>query len=309
MTLITLLLVFALERITTKPKWLQTRFYVSRYLDFLRQRHWLHDDSAAWVFALVVLLPSLVVLGISWQSTSVVFDFALSVTLLALTIGCPVLRANYKGYLQASNRGDTEAASLCSANLGFSPDGYLSFGQYIIWVNFRHYAAVALWFVALGPAGAVLYAVAREVEALSTQVPIEEASATREGNTQEMVAEETASHDAAFHEGGTHQYSQDPAFVSRLLAALDWVPVRLASLGFLMMGHFTQAFPIWFKSLFDLKLSASQHLAQVAKAAEDFNPEADDCTEEPCVLLRLAKRNVRFFLATVAMMTLAGWVH
>ena len=45
-----------------------------------------------------------------------------------------------------------------------------------------------------------------------------------------------------------------------------------------------------------------------SKKAEEIEPDENNCTEEPCTLVRLAKRNVMFLLVIIALLTLSGWV-
>ena len=47
----------------------------------------------------------------------------------------------------------------------------------------------------------------------------------------------------------------------------------------------------------------------VSKKAEEIEPDESDCTEEPCTLVRLAKRNVMFLLVIIALLTLTGWIN
>ena len=45
-----------------------------------------------------------------------------------------------------------------------------------------------------------------------------------------------------------------------------------------------------------------------SKKAEEIEPDENDCTEEPCTLVRLAKRNVMFLLVIIALLTMSGWI-
>jgi AmpE protein len=75
-----------------------------------------------------------------------------------------------------------------------------------------------------------------------------------------------------------------------------------------LVGHFSRAFPTWLGYLPDPAVQAKTLLLAVSKQAEEIEPDENDCTEEPCTLVRLAKRNVMFLLVIIALLTLSGWI-
>jgi AmpE protein len=151
--------------------------------------------------------------------------------------------------------------------------GSTSFGLNLVWQNYRHYTAVILWFAACGAAGAILYILIREM-------------GSKLSNNNEQVSNQ----------------------VKRLLSIVDWIPVRITALGFLLVGHFSRAFPTWLGYFPDPAVQAKTLLLDVSKKAEEVEPDENDCTEEPCTLVRLAKRNVMFLLVIIALLTLSGWI-
>jgi AmpE protein len=201
-------------------------------------------------------------------------ELVVSTAILMLCVGCPAVRATYKCFLQAANRGDIEACSLYAGQIGTSEEGMESFGGNLVWQNYLHYAAVILWFTALGASGALLYVLTREV---------------------------TKFFEVNHHPAGTA--------AKKLMHVLDWVPVRVTALGFLLVGHFSRAFPAWLGYLLDPKIEAKTLLLTVAKQAEEIEQDENDCTEEPCTLVRLAKRNVMFIVVAIALLTLSGWIN
>ncbi len=96
---------------------------------------------------------------------------------------------------------------------------------------------------------------------------------------------------------------------SKILFWVDWLPVRIITFGFMLVGHFSKAFPVWLENVFELTKAPQCILIDVAKQAEDVMVDETDCTAEPCLLVRLAKRNTLLLLATVAVMTLLGFIH
>lgn len=156
------------------------------------------------------------------------------------------------------------------------PCGCETLGLTLVWYNFRYYCAVLFWFVVLGPAGAVLYCVARE------------SADDNDDDVRSVFAK---------------------AKMQRVLHWLDWLPARVFSAGYLLIGNFTKAAGIWLSYLLDLTSPAKSLVSDISKAAEPI--DAQDCSKitEPACMLKLAKRNILFFLAMVALLTLYGGIR
>lgn len=91
-----------------------------------------------------------------------------------------------------------------------------------------------------------------------------------------------------------------------LMGWVDWLPVRVAGLTFLFVGHFTRAMNEWLTSI-GLVQNSQEVLIQLAKAAEDI-PQTDEEEPEPQALLGLARRATIFLLAVTALASLFGWL-
>ena len=272
MALFSLLLVLALERMMTKTRLWRSETYLDAYFSVIYQSSKAESASLTTIY-FAVLIPFAATFAAQTQLDSVLFQLILGSIVLMIGTGCPNVRSSFKGYLQAANRGDMEACDIYAEQLNYNPDSGRSFGQHIAWINYSHYMAVALWFVALGAAGVVLYITVRYTALRLVQ--------SGHPNTGHLV---------------------------RMLHVLDWVPVRLTTLGYMLVGNFTEAFGVWLRSLVNVKMSAADMIARTAKAAELVEADIHDCTEEPCTMLRLAKRNVMLMLVVVAILTLSGWL-
>lgn len=273
MTLISLLLVLTIERLTTQSKYWQADLYIGRYQEWIEARNWIKESTTSWLLFGLVFIPSLILFYSAQQIDSFLLSLIFNTAILMVCIGCPGLRATYKCFLQAANRGDLQACSMYADQLGHDENSIQSFGQNLVWLNYRHYAAVVIWFTVFGAAGAVLYTLARGFEERLTE--------------------------------SEHQMAPQATSIMNIL---DWAPVRITALGFLLVGHFSKALPIWLGYLPDTAISAKMLLSEVSKAAEDIEPDESDCTEEPCTLVKLAKRNVMFILVVISLLTLTGWV-
>lgn len=286
MILMSLLLILSLERIVTKsPTW-HIEYYANRYQDWLQKRGWLDNDTPVLSFYFAMLFPALLLGLLEYWVLGAFLTFVEQSIVLFVCVGCPALRATYKCFLNAAERGDLQACSMYTDQLGFcgatdSGDGSAvsqgkSFGQHLTWLNYQHYAAVMLWFVAFGAPGALLYCLSRS-------------TAERLCATQHPLS----------------------APASRLMFALDYLPVRVTAFGMLMMGHFSRALPEWLKNGLSLDISAYDLLTQVSSKAEMLTPEerseqVENAAIEPKVLVRLAKRNVIFLLVITSALTLLG---
>ena len=163
MTLISLLLVLFVERVTTKSRYWQADFYSTKYLDRWQNRDWLSGESSFLLLVMIIALPSLLIFCVLTFAVGQIIAFIISTAIL-VCVGCPSVRATYKCYLQAANRGDMEACNLYADQIIENNQSSTTFGQNLVWQNYRHYAAVALFFVILGAPGAVLYVLARATQ-------------------------------------------------------------------------------------------------------------------------------------------------
>ena len=285
MGLISLLIALAAENKLTAKVW-QFNFYYNLYIGLLNKAKF---SSTAWssnsIVVFVVLLPVLVVYSIDHFLNEALLSFVFSTLILVVCFGCAAARACYKAYLSAAFEGDQVSCDIheqqlrAGRNCEASDDteGCLSFGQTLMWINYRYYFAIMLFFIVFGAAGAVFYRL------LVT------------------VAEKRETEGDSFSD-------KNVQFANHLLFYIEWLPVRIASLGYMFVGHFGKAMPIWLENLFDVDMKPQQFLAKVSKASEDFMIDDADCTAEPCLLVRLAKRNMLLFLAITALMTLSGTV-
>jgi len=77
----------------------------------------------------------------------------------------------------------------------------------------------------------------------------------------------------------------------------------------MFVGHFSKALPMWLESVFEFNKAPHQVLIDVAEKSEDFMVDKDDCTAEPCLLVRLAKRTSLLCLAVIASLIVTGVIQ
>ncbi|WP_333969675.1 beta-lactamase regulator AmpE [Alteromonas mediterranea] len=286
MMLMSLLLVLSLERLISKtPSW-HIEKYASQYRDFLQKKGWLGEKASSAALYFYLLVPALLLGAIEYWLLGAFLTFIEQSIVLFICIGCPVLRGIYKNFLNAAQRGDLQACSMYTDQLGHcasqsDSDGSASaegksFGQHLTWLNYQHYAAVMLWFIAFGAPGALFYSISRS-------------------NTEALC-------------GANHPLK---GAAGRLMFALDYIPVRVTAFGMLMMGHFSRALPEWLSHALQFDVPAYDVLTHISAKAEVLTPEehqmqAENAAIEPRVLVKLAKRNVIFLLVITSALTLVG---
>lgn len=274
MTLISLIVVLLAERMAIQSRYWQANFYTSKLFDQLQRRDIIKPEMLSATFIAIIALPSLMLFILLQQIDSSFLRLIIDTAILLVCVGCPALREIYKNYLQAANRGDFQASSMYANQLGHEVDSPATFGQMLVWLNYQHYAAVIIWFALLGPAGCVLYVLSR-----------------------------------ALHERTIEQQQDSQPISHKIMHVLDWIPVRVTALGLLLVGHFSNALPIWLSHFANVQVPAKTLLCEVARAAEEIEPDDSDCTEEPCTLVRLAKRNVMFLVVVISILSLTGWLR
>ncbi len=286
MMLMSLLLVLSLERLISKtPSW-HIEKYASQYRDFLQKKGWLGEKASSAALYFYLLVPALLLGAIEYWLLGAFLTFIEQSIVLFICIGCPVLRGIYKNFLNAAQRGDLQACSMYTDQLGHcasqsDSDGSASaegksFGQHLTWLNYQHYAAVMLWFIAFGAPGALFYSISR--------------------STTEALC------------GANHPLK---GAAGRLMFALDYIPVRVTAFGMLMMGHVSRALPEWLSHALQFDVPAYDVLTHISAKAEVLTPEehqmqAENAAIEPRVLVKLAKRNVIFLLVITSALTLVG---
>jgi len=143
----------------------------------------------------------------------------------------------------------------------------------------RRVFAVIFWFVVLGPFGAVLYRVVAK-----TKVSAEK--------------------------GGSPEASM-LSWASYCLDILDWVPIRLAGLGYTLVGDFHLGFAYWIKHVisgFDKNQEFGEQSGLIAlhlneKNAEKANPEENKSA------LALTDRTIILYLVVIALFVLGAWIY
>ncbi len=309
MSLLSLLIALAAEKSLSSSFWCFDHYY-QQYVRFFTRNSTLSklkDNTLS--YSVFLLLPVAVIYLILSVIDDSLLHFVFSTLILIVSFGCIKIRASYKKYLHAAFRGDTTSVALYHQQLLQDknlPD--IGFGQALIWLNYRYYIAIMLFFVVFGAPGVVFYR-------LLTTVIEQQNGCSLDSDTEEDASESSEDLNINANSADDHIQFSVPTLSSGcknyhdILFYLDWLPVRITSLGYMFVGHFSKALPMWLESFFDSQKPTHQILIDVAQKSEDIMVDEDDCTAEPCLLVRLAKRNVLLMLAVISVLTLVGIVN
>lgn len=296
MTLIILLFVLIVERVAFQGKAWQVPFYLKQYTNFALP-YLNKAQRSSWSVFIFAAFPAAFLAFLLWFFNSALISFLLGLAVVAICVGNPEARLLYRQYLNALGRGDEEAQSIIQCQLSDSCEDLISqssdaehqeqveqakainaqretLGETLIWINFRYYAAPIFYFVLFGVPGIVFYATLLYLGQYSKQ---------------EQILTEN---------------QQTKLFT--WLEWLFWVPSRFVSLGFMVVGHFSNGLETWLKYAADYNKSAREMLCQVALKSEQYTEQLERNNAEHMV--KLTKRNMVLFLVVVALLTLYGQV-
>lgn len=304
MSLLSLLIALAAERALSEKVW-RFDFYYQHYLYLFSKNFTAKQGTTASIaFILLPVIATYVLLMVIDNS---VLQLFISTLVLIVCFGCTITRNSYKNYLTSAFRGEAATTKMHHQQLLSDKNlPNMGFGQALIWLNYRYYIAIMLYFIVFGAAGAVFYRL------LTTVIEHKKAQCIAAANESNELDETVASE---VDSNADHEANAAPNIASGcqshhdVLFWLDWLPVRIASFGYMFVGHFSKAMPVWLECLFDSQKPTHQVLIDVAQKSEDIMVNEDDCTAEPCLLARLAKRNVLLVLAVISILTLAGLIN
>lgn len=281
MTLFTTLLVLIVERLFKLGEHWQLDHRVEAF--FRRIKHFSMMRTVGM---------TLIAMGLTFLLLRAVHGLLFNVPLLVawiliglLCIGAGKARLHYHAYLQAAARDDTHAREAMASELtlihGVPPDcderEFLrELQNALLWNNFRFYLAPLFWLIVGGPWGPVTlvgYAFLRAWQSWLAryQTP--------------------------------HQRLQSG--IDAILHVLDWIPVRLAGVVYVLLGHGEKALPAWFASLADLHTSQYQVLTRLAQFSLAREPHTDK-VETPKAAVSMAKKTSFVVVVIIALLTIYG---
>lgn len=322
MTLLSMLIALIVERLAVRGRAWQLVTYLQPYLQFGSKSTVSGVRHQPYFMLLWWLLPAVVVALLIYSVQFWLFQLLLNTLVLLICIGSWHYRQCYKKFLNACQRDDQQAAFLSMQHIRAAQGAAeLSYGSQLIWLNFRYYAAVLFWYALFGAFGAIAYACLRQLaEPVTYQSANADESASAEVTGQSQDGVEVApteqlspAADTVVETAGTlplvESARQWQQFAEDLLHWADWLPVRLFGLGLALVGDFSRTSAVLLQHAGAVHLNAAQLLAELSQAAEPVPEELRNTQEAAVSAVALAKRNVLFFLALVAVLTLSGWLN
>lgn len=363
MSLLSLLIALMAEKSLSSSAW-RFDYYYQKYVDFFKNNailSKLSNDNLR--YALFLFVPVAIVYSVLALVEHGFLHLIISTLILIITIGCSVTKNSYKAYLLAAFKGEETTSALHHQQLLQDKNlPEMGFGQALIWLNYRYYIAIMLFFIFFGATGAVFYRLLTSVieQKNSTALNANKVEETTKESAEETTEQTNDTHNSCnasanaspentinedmlnknmadegildenaaktstldgdaidedilinenLNEDNMNIPSTDGSHYQKVLFYIDWLPVRITSFGYMFVGHFSKALPTWMENLFDVKKPAHKVLIDVAEKSEDIMLEDEDCTAEPCLLVRLAKRNLLLMLAFIAILTLIGVVN
>lgn len=199
-----------------------------------------------WTLSILILAPvALLVLLLHVLEPVAYGLLALPVHLLVLvySLGRGDVKAALGPFRDAWRRGDEQAAlHVAERDLGLAADDAQSLIRrvqgHLLWQAYQSFFAVIFWYFLLGPAAALAY----RLLAL------------------------------------TMDNSRQPALQSlagQLRHAMDWLPVRVMTVSFALVGNFVAVTRVMLHELLDWHVSAGHLVAKVGRVADDI-PEEED---------------------------------
>lgn len=276
MALISILLVFALEFYFRWGAELRTFSWFESFHAKLEELLSQYSLFYGWLgIALILLLPSLALWSLLGLFDGFIYYLLLlivSSAVLFMCLGPKPLKDSFESYFAAMERGDKEAGYLAlqqestSEEVPQSDDLVRNATRVILVESQSRYFGVIFWFILFGPFGALFYRLTHLYYCT-------------------CLTEENEEH----LEKMTH-----------LLHWVDWAPVRITSLLFLVTGDFVNGFYRVKDYMFDASASNRQLISETGVSALGIQlGMTDSCLQENYDAMAMIERTMIVYLVVV----------
>lgn len=287
MKLIIIILALVLERGLHAGQFLNRFIWFKHYLNLLRKKL---EKSGLWrgiIGVIFALLPILLITAIIYYSFCHVLwgliSGLIALLILFYCLGPADFYMLLSQYFIDQAKGDHEVAkthldTILPEHAAVTTEWNRAVTKSIFCEFNKNVFAVLLWFVILGPLGALLYRL--------TCLIVEDASRPDSPN-------------AALKEGA-----------KTLQDLLDWIPVRLLSLIFALVGNFMHSFGVWVKTLWTSTDYNQEILTASGLRALDLqatDPQLASIDENKAAI-GLIDRALVVFIVVIALFVLGRWV-
>ena len=282
MALISVLIVFVLEYYFRWGSEYRSFNWFTRLQEMLDEQFSLHSFWQRWTGVALLLLTPLCILWalVSFFSASI-FLLIISSFILFISIGPKIFSSSLKGYFEAMERGDEQAAFFelqKESNLDNLPESdelIRNTTRFILAESQTRYFGVIFWFIFTGPFGALFYRLAHLYYASSKQ----------------------------------NANDEHYAIMSTVIHWIDWAPARLTSLLFLLTGDFVNGFYRVKDYMLDLDADNHQLISETGISALgiDIGMSSGDIKENE-EALAMVDRTIIVYIVVVALLSpLSFW--
>jgi len=256
--------------------------------------HWFEDYAAAiqkylakikypWLMALVILLPILIItlllqLGLA-HGIFYILEFIFNVLALWYCLWPVSLQEHLESSLEKNKSANDHSSSEINDEDAVSTegDGLRALTEALFCHANARTFAVVFWYLVFGPFGAILYRMVAQLTKLSS----------RPNDTLNAIAR-----------------------VANILEdTLDWIPARLAGLGYALAGNFVKGFHQWMHYVSGGLASNQDLLIASGLGAMDVDANASADAEEARQVLRLIDRSLIVWLVIIAIFTLGALLY
>ena len=260
---------------------------VNRYNWFtsyaVRLQKYLHAVKQPWIMTFLILLPLLIVtlliqLGLA-HGIFYIIEFIFAVVALWYCLWPISLSEQLETSIGKQKAANDQSSSELNDEEAVSPeegDTRALTEAMLCHANNRTFA-VLFWFAVFGPFGAILYRCVAQLTKISS----------RPGDGLNAIARVAHTLEDIF----------------------DWLPARIAGLGYVLAGDFSKGFKQWIHH-FNGGLSSNQDLLiATGFGAMNINPDAPGDEEEARQVLRMIDRSLIVWLVVIAIFTLGSWIY
>lgn len=269
MTIIIILLCLGLNAFTPMGKWTRQYGWLRQYFGYHQKFLGTTPFGKGVLGLLMALVPAVVVVAIvQWLMFYFVWGiagFIFAAAILLYSLGVMPLVANGASSRTKANKSPGVEDAARSQGAAIAAMDTVG----VLWRAQTNIFAVLFWFIFLGPAGAVLYRFSR---LLSEQTYVEDSTQIRET--------------AVFW-----------------VSYLDWLPVRLLGLCFVLAGRFESTFKVWWSQIATGPKNNEAYLKACSHAALEHS------VDSPQMQWALFQRAVGILLIILALIALAARLH
>ena len=287
MTLIIILIAIAVEQFAGVAAELRQLTWFENYTHWLENKIG-HQNIWNGAFGVIITLAGpllvLVLMLTLMDSVSLLFSFLLSLIILIYSFGHNCLNNELDEYTSALEEEDTVEINRLESELfqsGDEDDGEQQFIETVFVKTNERLFGVVLWFLLLGPLGALLYRLTIKLRDQQTDIHGSYADSARD-----------------------------------LCNILNWLPARLLALGNALSGNLVDAIDAWRESEHESLLVNEEVIKSSGLGALQYRPGIsaidDSITNERLYWMQalqgLLNRTLFIWLTIVGVISIAGWI-